>query len=194
MTRMHWVWFTPSDLHPCHWPNCIRVIDRSIKGCKKAWCQHLCHWPNCIHVIDQWSMTRMHRLWFTSSNLHPCHWPICIRVIVSVLHKNEGGINSSTGMDQEIHPCGQGRVDSVKINPSLLRMREWHMISVTLPLADNMAETFKKLHYIQMWNCELKPGWYRGPCKNVHSWVKGGRQLPCSGIMAGGESRSHLKP
>ena len=27
-------------------------------------------------------------------------------------------------MDQEIHPCGQGRIDSVKINPSLLRMRE----------------------------------------------------------------------
>ena len=33
-------------------------------------------------------------------------------------------INSSAGMDQEIHPCGQGRIDSVKINPSLLRMRE----------------------------------------------------------------------
>ena len=27
-------------------------------------------------------------------------------------------------MDQEIHPCGQGRIDSVEINPSLLRMRE----------------------------------------------------------------------
>ena len=33
-------------------------------------------------------------------------------------------INSSTGMDQEIHPCGQGRIDSVKLNSSLLRMRE----------------------------------------------------------------------
>ena len=33
-------------------------------------------------------------------------------------------INPSTGMDQEIHPCGQGRVNCVKINPSLLRMRE----------------------------------------------------------------------
>ena len=33
-------------------------------------------------------------------------------------------INSSTGMDQVIHPCGQGRIDSVKINPSLLRLRE----------------------------------------------------------------------
>ena len=32
-------------------------------------------------------------------------------------------INSSTGMDQEIHPCGQGRIDSVKIHPSRLMMR-----------------------------------------------------------------------
>ena len=30
----------------------------------------------------------------------------------------------SLGMDQEIHPCGQGRIDSVKINLSLLMMRE----------------------------------------------------------------------
>ena len=29
------------------------------------------------------------------------------------------------GVDQEILPCGQGRIDSVKINPSLLVMREW---------------------------------------------------------------------
>ena len=36
-------------------------------------------------------------------------------------------INPSTGMDQEIHPCGQGWIDSVKINPSLLRMREWYL-------------------------------------------------------------------
>ena len=34
-------------------------------------------------------------------------------------------INPSTGMDQEIHPCVQGRIDSVKINPSLPRIREW---------------------------------------------------------------------
>ena len=33
-------------------------------------------------------------------------------------------INPSAGMDQEIHSCGQGRIDSVKINPSPLRMRE----------------------------------------------------------------------
>ena len=39
-------------------------------------------------------------------------------------------INSSTGMDQKIHTCGQGRIDSVKINPSLLRMREWEMHSL----------------------------------------------------------------
>ena len=33
-------------------------------------------------------------------------------------------INPSTGMDQEVHPSRQGRIDSVKINLSLLRMRE----------------------------------------------------------------------
>ena len=39
-------------------------------------------------------------------------------------------INPSTGLDQEIHPCGQGRIDSVKTNPSLLRMRECEMSSL----------------------------------------------------------------
>ena len=29
-------------------------------------------------------------------------------------------INPSTEVDQEIHPCGQGRIDSVKTNPSLI--------------------------------------------------------------------------
>ena len=29
------------------------------------------------------------------------------------------------GMDQKILPCGQVSIDSVKINPSLLMMREW---------------------------------------------------------------------
>ena len=33
-------------------------------------------------------------------------------------------INFLQGVDQEILPCGQGRIDSVKINPSLLMMRE----------------------------------------------------------------------
>ena len=39
-------------------------------------------------------------------------------------------INLSTGMDQEIHPCGQGRIDRFisEINPSLLRMRECGML------------------------------------------------------------------
>ena len=31
------------------------------------------------------------------------------------------------GVDQKILPCGQGRIDSVKINPSLLMMRECKM-------------------------------------------------------------------
>ena len=33
------------------------------------------------------------------------------------------------GVDQEILPFGQGRIDSAKINPSLLMMREWQMLS-----------------------------------------------------------------
>ena len=36
------------------------------------------------------------------------------------------------GVDQKFLPCGQGRIDSVKINPSLLRMREWIMPSVKI--------------------------------------------------------------
>ena len=35
--------------------------------------------------------------------------------------------NFLQGVDQQILPCGQGRIDSVKINPSLLMMREWIM-------------------------------------------------------------------
>ena len=34
-------------------------------------------------------------------------------------------INPSRGMEQEMNPGGKGGVDSVKINPSLLR--EWRM-------------------------------------------------------------------
>ena len=34
-------------------------------------------------------------------------------------------INPFTGMNQEFHPCGQIRIDSLKTNPFLLRMREW---------------------------------------------------------------------
>merc|ERR1719222_411944 len=32
------------------------------------------------------------------------------------------------GVDQNILPCGQGRIDSVKINPSLLMMTDWDRI------------------------------------------------------------------
>ena len=68
---------------------------------------------------------------------------ICGKGIVSVLFQHEGGIGKSIpngrgkslrgGMDFAITPefwwsadifCGQGRIDSVKINPSLLMMRE----------------------------------------------------------------------
>ena len=73
--------------------------------------------------------------------------------IVTVLHQNEGGIGKmdfpippefwwSTdnlsasiflqGVDQKILPCGQGRIDSVKINPSLLMMREWGFTQVEI--------------------------------------------------------------
>ena len=31
------------------------------------------------------------------------------------------------GVDQKILPCGQGRIDSVKINPSLLMMTDCHL-------------------------------------------------------------------
>ena len=47
-------------------------------------------------------------------------------------------INPSTGMDQEIHPCGQGRMDSVKINPSLLRMREWAILTAQALIGDHI--------------------------------------------------------
>ena len=36
--------------------------------------------------------------------------------------------NFLQGVDQKILPCGQGRIDSVKINPSLLMMRECSML------------------------------------------------------------------
>ena len=41
------------------------------------------------------------------------------------------------GVDQEILPCGQGRIDSAKINPSLLMMREW--LSRRLAIASLVA-------------------------------------------------------
>ena len=40
-------------------------------------------------------------------------------------------INPYQGMYQEIHPYRAGSIDSVKINTSLLMMREWFIMSVT---------------------------------------------------------------
>ena len=37
-------------------------------------------------------------------------------------------INPYQGMYQEIHPCMAGSIDSVKINTSLLMMREWSVL------------------------------------------------------------------
>ena len=34
------------------------------------------------------------------------------------------------GVDQKILPCGQGRIDSVKINPSLLMMTDCPILSL----------------------------------------------------------------
>ena len=47
--------------------------------------------------------------------------------------KPEGNLEG--GVDQKIFPCGQGRIDSVKINPSLLMMREF-----TFPCPDPALE------------------------------------------------------
>ena len=38
-------------------------------------------------------------------------------------------INPFIAIDQEIHPYGQGRIDSVKINPFLLMMRECEILT-----------------------------------------------------------------
>ena len=52
-------------------------------------------------------------------------------------------INPSTGMDQEIHPSGQGRIDIVKFNHFMLRMREWPILHPPRP---------KPLNYEQVGN------------------------------------------
>ena len=70
MTRMHWVWFTPSSVHSCHWPLP-----------KEGWLSLSREALSCICVIDHRSMTRMHCVWFKPSSVHSCHWPMCIRVI-----------------------------------------------------------------------------------------------------------------
>ena len=50
------------------------------------------------------------------------------------------------GVDQEILPCRQGRIGSVKINPSLLMMREWQIQWLNLQLL-NKKQTF--FHHYQ---------------------------------------------
>ena len=87
-------------MHSCHWPV---VIDTNALSVFYTHHLHSCHWPfpkegwlslsreasSCIRVIDQWSMTRMHWVYFTLSNLHSCHWPICIRVIDHSLRRDD---------------------------------------------------------------------------------------------------------
>ena len=49
------------------------------------------------------------------------------------------------GVDQEILPCGQGRIDSVIINPSLLMMRDCHILTES-------KTNFSDLYLIHLWN------------------------------------------
>ena len=52
----------------------------------------------------------------------------------------------SLGMDQEIHPSRQGRIDSVKINPSLLMMRECVWLSFrSITFTSCVTETAEQL-------------------------------------------------
>ena len=51
------------------------------------------------------------------------------------------------GVDQKILPCGQGRIDSIKINPSLLMMTDCHM----LPLTGLIASAYTGLN-VQKWD------------------------------------------
>ena len=52
------------------------------------------------------------------------------------------------GVDQKILPCGQGRIDSVKINPSLLMMTDCEPLPkgrVRLPDRMNFRKSSKRL-------------------------------------------------
>ena len=86
----HWVWFTPSSVHSCHWPLCIGVIDHPIRRSKKAWVSafvsltnvHWCHWPSyeekeksqgvSIPFIDQCIFVSV------TSSEHSCNRQVCI--------------------------------------------------------------------------------------------------------------------
>ena len=51
---------------------------------------------------------------------------------------------SSLGMYQEIHTLSALNIDSVKINTSLLMMREWKMLHLTNQLIENVYGTNQK--------------------------------------------------
>ena len=48
-----------------------------------------------------------------------------LKVHTTVCMADDIIINPYQGTYQEIHPCMAGSIDSVKINTSLLMMREW---------------------------------------------------------------------
>ena len=63
------------------------------------------------------------------------------------------------GVDQKILPCGQGRIDSVKINPSLLMMRDCLMApiqsdSTSIGLTSGRVIPLKNLPY----SCKYSAG------------------------------------
>ena len=60
-------------------------------------------------------------------------------------------------MDQNILPCGQGRIDSVKINTSLIMMKEWCLLLPMAPERDIVTSRFCK-HCSQLQEC--KPCYY----------------------------------
>ena len=60
-------------------------------------------------------------------------------------------INPYQGMYQEIHPCMAGSIDSVKINTSLLMMREWSIFAANLSIfAAIFSVVF--LHFVHIYS------------------------------------------
>ena len=54
------------------------------------------------------------------------------------------------GVDQKILPCGQERIDSVKINPSLLMMTDWLVRHIFYPF---LCKSIPKKHTNQICEC-----------------------------------------
>merc|ERR1719222_147763 len=72
---------------------------------------------------------------YTVCNLHNIQLLECIRAppIPPEFWWSTDILSSSIflqGVDQKILPCGQGRIDSVKINPSLLMMADCPILAV----------------------------------------------------------------